>query len=218
MNISQFIHQHSEGDTQPEPNMTTGINVNLLRAVLEHVTDNPGEYDSWSYARENPRTGRVTRDLAGTACWLSGLVIRFDKLNSRKEAYLLADGRRIEDAATELLRLDEAQAYALFQTTIGRGVGAVWGVAADITGGAIPVPAGVAADTGCVPNPNPPAVVPVYEPPVFEPSAVPLFCGRCRRKTPRLIEFPSGPGLCPRCAYPSGDASEVDAGWLKANP
>lgn len=189
-------------------------NLPLLREALEYITNRPDEYDSWSYARQDPHTGHTTRDLAGTVCHLAGLFIRFDKLNNHKEAYLLTDGRFIPDAAAAALGLTEDQAHTLFQTTIGHGIGAAWDAVARITDGAVTAPPDVATDTGYTRDPyHPPHAV--ASPPEYHPSPVPLFCGRCEALTPRLITYPWGERLCPRCAYPDKAAPEIDADWLK---
>lgn len=191
------------------------INLPLLRDALEYITSRPEEYDSWSYARQDPHTGRTTRDLAGTVCHLAGLPIRFDKLNNHKEAYLLADGRLIPDAAASELELTGEQARALFQATIGHGITAAWDAATRVTDGAITAPPDVATDDEYTRDPyHPPHVA--TPAPQYHPSPVPLFCGRCESLTPRLITYPWGDRLCPRCAYPvDKTAPEIDADWLK---
>lgn len=126
-------------DTTIEPERTP--NVELLRRVLEHITAHPEEHDQRVWARHTDCGTAMC--LAGHAVTITGHAIDYGKHSWSGLVYLTRAGESIEDVAARELGLSDDQAENLFDPDNTRAE--LWREAAQITDGAIEIPAEIAA-------------------------------------------------------------------------
>jgi hypothetical protein len=117
------------------------IDVPLFQAVLDHVTDNPGELDQGYYWRPADNACGTAGCIAGHTVVMTGHEIRFGHWIS--SAFYCVDGRLISDVAQVELGLSDDQAGRLFEAE--NSLPQLWDLASEFTNGAIKVPASVMA-------------------------------------------------------------------------
>jgi hypothetical protein len=111
-----------------------GINASLLRSELEYITAHPAEWNQGIWAQ---------RSQCGTACCLAGGVVLRAGIplswNDSGKASYTEDGVEISLEARRLFGLSMEDASCLFEGS--NSLESLWRIAAEITYGAIQVPA-----------------------------------------------------------------------------
>ncbi|QJY46695.1 hypothetical protein [Pseudonocardia broussonetiae] len=111
-----------------------GVNEDLLRRVLDHITTHPDQHSQDWWARRTD-CGTVAC-IAGHTVLLTGHTIDFETPDEYgNHGTKLIDRRRVEDVAAELLGLNAEQAWRLFHDAVD--LQACWAAARSITGGRI---------------------------------------------------------------------------------
>lgn len=120
---------------------THGVNVPLLRKVLEHITEHPEEWDQTVWAR--PTACGTAYCVAGWAVTMAGLTVDMERLNNAGYRGTLTDGRPVWDAAAALLGvpkvdfLDDAEGD-IFDPC--NDLHDIWRIASELTHGEIEIP------------------------------------------------------------------------------
>lgn len=121
----------------PAPPAETGVNVDLLRRALEHITAHPAEWDQGSWWNDGGG--------CGTSGCVAGWAVHLGRPGVVMTAYsvwaISGDVRLggIEEFATDLLGLTTHQAKALFSG--GNNLRRLWELSSEFTDGAIVPPA-----------------------------------------------------------------------------
>lgn len=118
----------------PAPPAETGVNVDLLRRVLEHITKDPGNWDQSVWWKDNE---------CGTTGCLAGWAVRLqypDAVMPHAEPSVAgAPPRHVQEIARDELGLKPVEAIRLFNG--GNDLRDLWTLAAEFTNGAIVPPA-----------------------------------------------------------------------------
>lgn len=126
----------------PAPPAETGVNVDLLRRVLVHITAHPEQWDQHLWWKSAPGCGTA----GCVAGWAVEMTTRPGWRTVQDDRYrtcvVAPNGEivgRLSDVARARLRLSDRQAVALFDD--GNTLEDLWGLAARFTDGAIVPPA-----------------------------------------------------------------------------
>lgn len=125
----------------------TGINEDLLRRVLEHITAHPEEHDQNDWAARGPRCG-TAMCLAGHAVVLGGHALAWRRAGPtypmpgvREVASETTEGLEVSELAQELLGLRPWEADRLFFDA--QSLAHLWRIASELTDGRVSRPAAV---------------------------------------------------------------------------
>jgi hypothetical protein len=128
---------------QPFDPPTHGVNVPLLRKVLEHVTEHPDQHDQRVWVKQ---TG------CGTAACLAGWAVLIEGLDPDMSiacgyfgTEYLEDGRDIAVVAAELIGVDNPRtvsddAWGDHLFCQDNNIGDLWRIASELTRGEIEIP------------------------------------------------------------------------------
>lgn len=114
------------------------VNVERLRAVLEHITAHPEEWNQETWAQRTPCGTAFC--LAGHTVVMAGLKVDWDDAEDGVSS-TVKNGSFIDEVATELLGLDSGasmfghQLFAPYNTLAD-----LWRIAGELTGGEIAAP------------------------------------------------------------------------------
>lgn len=125
----------------------TGINEDLLRRVLEHITAHPDEHNQNDWAARGPACG-TAMCLAGHAVVQGGYALAWRRaaptypvLGVREVASETTDGLDVSELAQELLGLTSWEAGRLFFDA--ESLDDLWRIASELTDGRVSRPAAV---------------------------------------------------------------------------
>lgn len=91
---------------------TEGVNVTLLREVMDHILAHPELHNQAVWAKKT--ACGTAHCFAGWACELSGLEMNNREIEIFGETTYLKDGRTISEGATSTLNIDGGTASMLF--------------------------------------------------------------------------------------------------------